>query len=126
MSLNYVMIGSNDVAQARTFYDAVMSAIGGRVVAEFMPHAVCYELRDGGQIWVATPYNQETATPGNGMMVGLLCASPDEVDTAHRVALAKGGANEGDPGPRPLYGPEFYGGYARDLDSNKMSFVHLG
>jgi hypothetical protein len=30
-----------------------------------------------------------------------------------------------DPGPRPLYGPDFYGAYARDPDGNKMSFVFL-
>lgn len=31
-----------------------------------------------------------------------------------------------DPGPRPLYGPDFYGAYVRDLDGNKMSFVFFG
>ena len=126
MSLNYIMLGSNDVSTARSFYDAVMPKIGGKLVAEYMPHAFCYELRGGGRIWVASPYDRETATPGNGNMVGLLCESKAEVDKAHQTALAEGGQNEGDPGPRPIYGPEFYGGYVRDLDGNKMSFVYLG
>ena len=59
---------------------------------------------------------------GNGTMVGLLCASEAEVQAVHAVALAKGATNEGDPGPRPNYGPDFYGAYVRDLDGNKMSF----
>ena len=126
MSLNYVMLGSNDVTKARAFYDAVMPAIGGKLIAEFMPHAFCYEQRGGGNVWVATPYDKAAAVAGNGNMIGLSCESKAEVDKAHQIALANGGINEGDPGPRPLYGPDFYGGYVRDLDGNKMSFVFLG
>ncbi|MEM6590213.1 MAG: VOC family protein, partial [Pseudomonadota bacterium] len=75
MSLNYVTIGSNDVPRARAFYDALIPAIGGTLEAEYMPHAVCYLLRDGGRIWVVTPFDDQPATPGNGMMIGLSCAT---------------------------------------------------
>jgi catechol 2,3-dioxygenase-like lactoylglutathione lyase family enzyme len=126
MSLNYIMLGSNDVTKARGFYDAVLPIIGGKVEAEFMPHAFCFLLRDGGRVWVATPFDEETAIPGNGNMIGFLCRSQEEVDAAHQAALSNGGTNEGSPGPRPAYGPDFYGAYVRDLDGNKMSFVHLG
>lgn len=126
MSLNYVMIGSNDVGKARIYFDAVLPLIGGEIVADYMPHAFCYLLRGGGRIWVAPPHNKEAATPGNGNMVGLSCNSEAEVKAAHAMALAKGGTNEGAPGPRPQYGPEFYGAYVRDLDGNKMSFVYFG
>ena len=59
-------------------------------------------------------------------MVGLLCESEAEVQAAHASALAHGGSDEGAPGPRPQYGPNFYGAYVRDLDGNKMSFVYFG
>lgn len=126
MSLSYVMIGTNDVAGARPYYDAVLPLIGGEVFADFMPHAFCYTLRGGGRIWVAPPHDKEAATPGNGAMVGLLCESEAEVQAVHAAALAHGGSNEGDPGPRPQYGPDFYGAYVRDPDGNKMSFVYFG
>lgn len=126
MSLNYVMLGSNDVSKSRGFFDAVFPAIGGELIAEYMPHAFCYQLRGGGRIWVSTPYDGEAAVCGNGNMVGLECTSKAEVEMAHRIGLSKGGTNEGDPGPRPQYGPDFYGAYIRDLDGNKMSFVFFG
>lgn len=126
MSLSYVMIGTNDVARARSYFDAVLPLMGGALFADFMPHGFCYGLRGGGRIWVAPPHNMETATPGNGSMVGLLCESEAEVKAAHAAALAHGGSNEGDPGPRPQYGPDFYGAYVRDADGNKMSFVYFG
>lgn len=125
MSLNYVMLGSNDVPKARPFYDAVLPVIGGKFIAEYMPHAFCYEMRGGGRIWVATPYDSKAATAGNGNMVGFECESREEVRAAYDMALAQGGTNEGEPGERPLYGPGFYGAYVRDPEGNKMSFVHF-
>lgn len=124
MSLNYVMIGSNDVERSRRYYDAVLPLIGGTVVMDIMPHGFCYELRGGGRVWVTPPYDRQAATPGNGNMVGLWCRDAAEVRAAHAAALAAGGSNEGDPGPRPHYSADFYGAYARDPDGNKMSFVH--
>ncbi|APX10881.1 VOC family protein [Tateyamaria omphalii] len=126
MSLNYVMLGSNDVAKAHDFFDAVLPEIGGNMIAEFIPHAVCYQLRGGRRIWVATPHNDKAAAAGNGNMVGLECQSRAQVETAHPIGLAKGGTDEGDPSPRPKYVPDFFGAYLGDLDGNKMSFVFLG
>jgi hypothetical protein len=120
------MLDLNAVEKARGFYDAVLLAIGGKVTVEYLPHAFCCELRGGGRVWVATPFNEETAVSGNGNMVRFSCETKEEVDAAHRIALAQGGTNEGDPSPQPLCGPDFYGAYVRDLDGNKMSFVDLG
>ena len=123
MSLNYIMIGTNDFARSRAFYDAVFPLIGGKVTADYAPHAVCYEFLNGTRAWLALPNNKEGAAPGNGNMPGFMCDSEAVVQSAHAAALANGGTSEGDPGPRPDYGPDFYGAYARDPDGNKMSFI---
>jgi catechol 2,3-dioxygenase-like lactoylglutathione lyase family enzyme len=125
MSLNYVMIGSNDLTRTRAYFDAVMPLIGGKLAFDYAPNAVCYQLREG-RVWINRAHNGEPATVGNGSMVGLLCASEAEVQAAHAAALANGGSDEGPPGPRPDYGPDFYGAYVRDTDRNKMSFVYFG
>jgi catechol 2,3-dioxygenase-like lactoylglutathione lyase family enzyme len=125
MSLNYVMIGSSDLARSRGFYDAVMAEVGGVIDADYPGYAFCYRLPGGGRAWVAPPHNKEAPHPGNGNMVGFGAGSEEAVHAAHAAALANGGTNEGDPGPRPQYGPDFYGAYARDPDGNKMSFIFL-
>jgi catechol 2,3-dioxygenase-like lactoylglutathione lyase family enzyme len=124
MSLNYVMIGTNDLTKSRAYFDAVTPLIGGQVVMDYAPYAVCYQLREG-RLWINRAQNGEPATVGNGNMVGLLCASQEEVQAAHAAAIANGGSDEGAPGPRPDYGPDFYGAYVRDPDGNKMSFVYF-
>jgi len=123
MSLDYIMIGTADLARARAFYDAVFPTFGAELEADYPPFTFCYRFRNGTRAWVALPNDQQPAAPGNGNMPGFRCASEKEVNAAHTAALAHGGSNEGDPGPRPLYGPEFYGAYVRDPDGNKMSFI---
>lgn len=123
MSVDYIMIGTNDLARARIFYDAVFPAIGGVIDADYPGFTFCYRFRNGTRAWVAPPNDQQAAASGNGSMPGFRGVCVEEVIAAHAAALASGGTNEGDPGPRPLYGPEFYGAYVRDPDGNKMSFI---
>lgn len=124
MSLDYTMIGTNDLPRARAFYDAVFPCIGGALDADYEGFTFAYKFRNGTRAWVARPHDQQPAVPANGSMPGFRCASHAEVDTAHAAALAGGGTCEGPPGPRPMYGPTFYGCYLRDPDGNKMSFIY--
>jgi catechol 2,3-dioxygenase-like lactoylglutathione lyase family enzyme len=123
MSVDYIMIGSNDLARSRAFYDAVFAVFGGELDADYPGMAFGYRFRNDTRAWVAHPHDKQAAVPGNGSMPGFRCASHEEVQAAHAAALAHGGSCEGAPGPRPLYGPNFYGAYVRDPDGNKMSFI---
>jgi catechol 2,3-dioxygenase-like lactoylglutathione lyase family enzyme len=123
MSIHYIMLGTNDLSRARAYYDAVMPNIGGVLEADYPDQTFCFRIPGKFRLWVGKPHDGQPATPSNGLTFGLAARSEAEVDAAHAAALAHGGSNEGDPGPRPMYGPAFYGGYARDPDGNKMSFV---
>ncbi|MEM7780428.1 MAG: VOC family protein [Pseudomonadota bacterium] len=123
MTLNYITMGSNDLDAAKAYYAPVMEALGAQLEADYEGMTFAYKFADGFTVWITKPQNGEGAAPGNGHTAGLYAASTDAVDAAHAAALANGGSDEGAPGPRPLYGPEFYGAYARDPDGNKMSFV---
>jgi catechol 2,3-dioxygenase-like lactoylglutathione lyase family enzyme len=123
MGLNYVMIGTTDAAAVRGFYDGVFTAIGGVLDADFKTYGFSYKFADGTRAWVCPPYNKEAPHPGNGNMPGFGCNNIEQVIAAHAAALANGGSDEGAPGPRPHYGPKFYGAYVRDPSGNKLSFV---
>jgi hypothetical protein len=53
-------------------------------------------------------------------MIALLAPKRALVDACHAAALKLGGADEGAPGLRPHYHPNYYGAYFRDLDGNKI------
>ncbi|MFM2422141.1 MAG: hypothetical protein RL291_671 [Pseudomonadota bacterium] len=126
MSLVYVTIGSNDFKKSRAFYDAVMPLVGGKAGEEYEGMTFSYNLPNGTVVWIVHPHNKKPATFGNGVTFGFGCKSADAVKKAHAAALAHGGSDEGAPGPRPDYGPNFFGAYVRDPDGNKMSFVFNG
>lgn len=124
----YATLGTSDAAAAAAFYDAVLSTIGWAVQSEF-PGWRGYTEGGGEQgftLWLCAPFDGEPASAGNGTMIGFPAASHDVVHAFHAAALAHGGTDEGAPGPRPQYGPNWYSAYMRDPSGNKLAIVFNG
>ena len=120
--IGYVTLGTNNLPRAAAFYDALLSEIGAKRMMEgesFIAWSVRPDLPGFG---VTLPYDKKAATVGNGVMVALVVDSKEKVNSLHRKALELGATDEGAPGARS---PEFYAGYFRDLDGNKLN-VFLG
>jgi len=126
--ISYVMIGTNDLARAARFYDAVMAALGhGRCSPDPDGTSISWGQDEPGQhVTLSAPFDGGPAGAGNGTMLSLRAASRAQVDAAHAAALAHGGHDEGAPGLRPRYGPGFYAAYMRDPDGNKLNAVCYG
>lgn len=120
---SHVTVGSNDVARAKTFYDGVGKALGLSRMADY-PEAAGYG-RTGGrpQLWIVQPLDKQRATVGNGITIGLEANDRPSVDAAYAAAMAAGGKDEGKPGLRTHYHPNYYGAYVRDPDGNKVCIV---
>jgi catechol 2,3-dioxygenase-like lactoylglutathione lyase family enzyme len=116
--MHHVSIGTNDFDRAVAFYDKVMETIGARRVFEF-PGAVAYG-KQFPELWVQIPHDGATATCGNGIHFGFIAASTEAVQAFYAAALAAGGSGDGEPGPRPDYGPDYYGCFVRDPDGHKI------
>ena len=120
--LAYTLVGTNDFDKATTFYDALLAEMGGKRAAE-IDRIVLYVGPNGAPYFgIAQPENGQSATVGNGCMTGLSASSPAEVDRLYAKAIELGAKSEGAPGPRENAGMNFYAGYFRDLDGNKLNF----
>lgn len=64
--------------------------------------------------------------PTRNLHVGFVAASPAEVDATWQRLIDAGYASDGEPGPRPQYGPEYYGGFLLDPDGNSAETVFNG
>lgn len=118
--IGYITLGTNDLERAAAFYDEVLGELGAKRVLEF-PRMVGWGSEPGKlSLGVIKPYDGQLATAGNGTMVALAAASPEQVQAVHAKALALGGKDEGPVGPREAI-PGFYAGYFRDLDGNKLA-----
>lgn len=126
--LGYTMYGTNDLAKAAAFYDALFKSIGVGRLMEFPTGAIAYGVGfDKPMFAIGTPYDGKAASAGNGAMMALALETRAKVDALHAAAIAAGGADEGAPGVRGEESPQaFYGAYFRDLDGNKFCAFRVG
>lgn len=127
---SHVMVGTRDVDAAARFYDALLLPLGLERGPDSVagPRGICY--RQPGTTHptfdVQEPFDGGAPSPGNGCMVAFFAPSRAAVDAAHAAALALGAGDEGPPGLRERYAPDYYGAYLRDPEGNKLHIVHRG
>ena len=120
---SHVTVGSNDMARSTAFYDGVGKALG-LVKHMEVPDGAGYGRADGRpQLWIVRPLDRQAATVGNGITIGLDADTRPAVDAAYAAGIAAGGKDEGKPGIRAHYHPNYYGAYVRDPDGNKVCIV---
>ena len=121
---SHVTLGYTDFGRALAFYDAIMDVLGHPVLFKFEEQGiVAYGEPAGSKTFIVPPFDGNAAKPGNGVHVAYLAESRAVVDAFHAAALAAGGSDEGAPGLRPHYHPNYYGAYVRDPDGNKLQAV---
>ena len=121
--ITYTTIGTADIEKAKTFYLALLHDVDAMIVMDTGRLAAIGTPAGGCMLAVCTPYNEESAAPGNGNMVSIAPGSKALVDSLHAKALELGGADDGAPGQRM---DGFYGAYFRDIDGNKVCFCDFG
>jgi catechol 2,3-dioxygenase-like lactoylglutathione lyase family enzyme len=114
------MVGSNDIARSKKFYDATFEAIGGKAGIQDDKGRLIY-MHNGGIFLVTPPINGEPATAGNGCTIGFAMDSPEQANAWHAAGVANGGtAIEDPPGVRSGGMGDLYLAYLRDPDGNKL------
>ena len=116
--IGYVTLGTNRLNEAAKFYDELLALIGAARIMESDRFIAWGTGMTSPAVSIAKPYDGKPTTVGNGVMVALAMDSPEKVDAVYAKALELGGTDEGAPGPRS---EQFYAGYFRDLDGNKLN-----
>ena len=120
---SHVMIGTNDLEKAKSFYDALLGTLGvppGRVDH----HRVFYRTKTG-TFSVTKPIDGKAATHANGGTIGFAASSVEAADPFHATGIAHGGKTcEEPPGIREGSGVKLYIAYLRDPDGNKLCALH--
>ena len=117
--IGYITLGSNNIPEATKFYDALFQDIGAERVYTYDTFMAWRLAESTPMFSIVKPFDGNTASIGNGVMIGLEAKNPDHVNSLHAKALSLGAENEGDPGMRA---GNYYCAYFRDLDGNKLNF----
>ena len=121
---SHVMIGSNDITRSKTFYDALLGAMGGKPGVQDQKGRLIY-THGGGRLMVTKPIDGEPATGANGGTIGFAVDSSEQGDAWHKAGVENGGtAIEDAPGVRQGGSGGVYLAYLRDPDGNKLCALH--
>jgi catechol 2,3-dioxygenase-like lactoylglutathione lyase family enzyme len=121
----YATLGTSDHARAIRFYDAVLATLSIARAPDWTEGWAGWggSYEEGPSLWISAPFDGKAPAPGNGTMLAFAGKNEKQVQDFHATALANGGSDEGAPGVRPDYGPNFYVAYVRDPDGNKLACV---
>jgi catechol 2,3-dioxygenase-like lactoylglutathione lyase family enzyme len=97
---SHMMVGSNDIARSKAFYDALFGAIGGRPGVQDDKGRLIY-AHNGGVFMVAPPIDGQPATHANGGTIGFAMDHPEQADAWHEAGVANGGATIEEPHRAP-------------------------
>ncbi|MGZ3280393.1 MAG: VOC family protein [Caulobacteraceae bacterium] len=122
--IDHMGIGASDFDASRRFYDAALAPLDMGVVMEVTPeqsggyHGVGYG-RDGKPVfWVSSG-----GARGPGIHVAFAARTRAQVDAFHQAGLKSGGRDNGGPGLRPHYHPDYYGAFLLDPDGINVEAV---
>jgi catechol 2,3-dioxygenase-like lactoylglutathione lyase family enzyme len=116
--LNHISIGVKDLKRTRKFYDAALKPLGYACKSEgdasrgYGDKAVA--------LWISKSESPVPADEQSGLHVCFDAPSRKAVDEFHKSALANGGKDNGKPGPRADYGPNYYAAFVVDPDGYRL------
>jgi catechol 2,3-dioxygenase-like lactoylglutathione lyase family enzyme len=123
--LDHLGFAVADYPRSRAFYQTVLATLGYRplmdVTVEMTGSYVGTGFGpEGGRplFWIG-----EGAQPSRGMHIAFVAADRAQVDAFHRVALSLGARDNGAPGLRPHYHPNYYGAFVFDPDGHNIEAV---
>ena len=118
--IDHCSVGVTDLERTRAVFDAALAPLDFGRVMDFAD-ATGYRPPGKPCFWIAAPAGE--AAPMPGLHIAFAAGSRDAVDRFHAAALTAGGADNGAPGLRPHYHPDYYAAFVTDPDGHHLEAV---
>ncbi len=116
--IDHLSIGVRDLGRAKSFYDAVLSPLGYRRLSAD-DTALGYGA-EAAALWVLASPAPVPANPASGLHICFSAPTRQSVDAFHAAALEFAGQDNGRPGLRADYGPNYYAAFVTDPDGYRI------
>jgi catechol 2,3-dioxygenase-like lactoylglutathione lyase family enzyme len=121
--IDHITFGVIDFARSTAFYDSAFAPLGLKRLFDLPPeHSGGVSSTGYGDsrpwFWLAE------SDPTRGKLhIAIEAASRAAVDAFYAAAMAAGGRDNGPPGVRPHYHPNYYGAFVLDPDGHNIEAV---
>jgi catechol 2,3-dioxygenase-like lactoylglutathione lyase family enzyme len=116
--LDHVGLDVSDFERSKAFYEKALAPLGMKVIAEPVEGAAGFGA-DFPFFWIG----KQGRGPESGTHVAFTAKDREMVDAFHAAALEAGGTDNGWPGVREIYHPDYYGAFVLDPDGNNVEAV---
>ncbi len=123
--IDHIGFKVSDFQASKTFYQHALAPLGYGLVIDVTPEMTGTDARHAGfgtndkpAFWIGTGGGAH-----GGLHIALVARSRRDVDAFHVAALAAGARDNGAPGLRPIYHPNYYGAFVLDLDGHNIEAV---
>jgi catechol 2,3-dioxygenase-like lactoylglutathione lyase family enzyme len=114
---DHVTIRVSDRDVSVRFYDTVLGVLG--IESEYSDDD--FTEWDDFSLTTASAWSPVTS----GLHIGFGASSRERVDEFWELGTGAGYESDGEPGPRPEYGSDYYGGFLLDPDGNSVEAVNF-
>ena len=118
MMIDHISIGVRDIGKAKEFYDDALKPIGYACLSS-SEGSLGYG-RDAVALWISAAERPVPADEKSGLHFCFAAPTRAGVDAFHAAALKAGGRDNGKPGVRTAYGPDYYAAFAIDPDGYRI------
>lgn len=115
--LDHIGLAVGDYPRSKGFFEAALGPLGYELLMEFGGSTAGFGSAGKPDFWISS------GEPAAKIHLAFRCASRELVRAFHEAALAAGGRDNGAPGLRPQYHPNYYGDFVHDPDGNNIEAV---
>ena len=116
--LDHLGIRVSDYPKSKSFFESALAPLGYAVVMEFGGVTAGLGAKGKPDFWIS-----KGSAPPLGVHVALLSADRPTVDVFYQAAIAAGARDNGAPGPRTIYHPDYYGAFVLDPAGHNIEAV---
>jgi catechol 2,3-dioxygenase-like lactoylglutathione lyase family enzyme len=116
----HISIGVSDLGRSKQFYDASLAPLGYRCMRAMRSAAGYAYGADTIAFYVMLADHPVAPDEKSGLHICFAAPSAEAVDAFHAAALRSGGRDNGAPGLRPIYAPDYYAAFVIDPDGYRI------
>ncbi|HXO01996.1 MAG TPA: VOC family protein [Stellaceae bacterium] len=122
--LAHISIGVRDIARAKLFYDAALEPLGYRCIRAAQSMVGWGYGREMIAFWLMAAERPVSADEGSGLHFCFAAPDRGAVDAFYAAALRAGGRDNGAPGLRTQYSPDYYAAFIIDPEGYRIEAFH--
>ncbi len=117
--INHISFGVRNIPRAKACYDAALKPLGYRCTSA-SEGSLGYGTDTATSLWVQKVASPVPPDEASGLHVCLDAPTRKSVDAFHKAGLRSGGQDNGKPGLRGDYGPNYYAAFVIDPDGYRL------